>query len=191
MTNKNESLEKFLDTCRTEFHFLVAKYGFQEISEKCQYNPYKLSFIREDIIISIEGIQYGSAALILIKDKNDRTLGPGNLAPNFVPLDKKSMKSIQKASGQSDEIALNAQLLLEHGTELLEGNFAVFEAAFARKEKAWQQYKERKSFGIAIQDAVAAYNQEEWHTVVSLLEPYENTLSEKMAKKLAYAQSRI
>ena len=191
MTDKNASLEKFLDTCRTEFQFLVVKYGFQEISEVGQYNPYKLSFIRDDIIISIEGIHYGSSALILIRDKNGRKLTPGNLDPNFVPLDKQSMKSIQKTSGQSDEIALDARLLLEHGTELLEGDFTVFEEAFARKEKAWQQYKERRSFGITIQDAVAAYNQEEWHTVVTLLEPYERNLSKKMEKKLTYAKSHL
>lgn len=191
MTNKNASLEKFLDTCRTEFQFLVTKFGFQEISEKNKYNSYTLSFIREDLLISIEGIHYGSAALILIKDKKDRVLSPLNLDPNFVPLDKQSAKSIQKTSGQSGDIQLAAQLLLEHGTELLEGNFRVFEEAYARKEKAWQQYEERRMFGIAIQEAVAAYDQGEWHTVVSLLEPHEGNLSKKMVQKLSHARRQL
>jgi len=190
MTCKDVSLEKFLNTSRAEFQFLVSRFGFQEIGAEDQYNPYKLNFIRNDLIISIEGIHYGSSAMILIKDKNDRTLSPINLNPNFIPLDKQSAKTLQKTSGQSDEIALAAKLLREHGTELLKGNFAVFEEAYARKQNAWAQYDERRLFGNAIQEAVAAYNQEEWQTVVSLLEPYESNLSKKMAKKLAYARSR-
>jgi hypothetical protein len=191
MTSKNASLEKFLDTCRTEFEFLVTEFGFQEISEKVQHNPYKLSFFRDDLLISIEGIHYGSAALILIRDRNDRVLSPANLDPKFVPLDKQSAKSIQKTSGQSDDIQLAARLLREHGTELLEGNFTVFEEAYARKEKAVQQYEERRMFGIAIQQAVAAYEQGEWHTVVTLLEPHESSLSKKMVKKLSHARGQL
>lgn len=193
MTENHPALEKFLNTCRTEFRFLVTDFGFQEykVSRKEYANPFKLSFIRDDLEISIEGIHYGSAAMVLLTDKKKRVLAPRNLDPVFNPLDRKTVRTLQKANGQTEEIAQEARLLLEHGRDLLNGDFSVFENAFARKTQAWAEYEKRREFGIATQEAVKAYDEGKWQDVIELLEPHEPNLSKKMAKKLAFARSQI
>ena len=193
MTENHPALEKFLNTCRTEFQFLITDFGFQEFQgpKKEFANPFRLCFVRDDLEISIEGIHYGSAAMVLLTDNKHRVLGPRNLDPAFNPLDKKAVKALPKANGQTEEIAQAARLLLEHGRDLLNGDFSVFERAFARKTQVWAEYGKRSAFGIAVQEAVAAYDEEKWQDVVNLLEPHEANLSKKMAKKLAFARSQL
>ena len=193
MTENNSALEKFLNTCRTEFRFLITDFGFQELKEpkKAFSNPFKLCFVRDDLEVSIEGIHYGSAAMVLLTDKKQRTVSPRNLDPAFNPFGKKTVKALPKTNGQTDEIVQEARLLLEHGRDLLNGDFSVFDRAFDRKKQVWAEYEKRNAFGVAIQEAVAAYDEGKWRDVVLLLEPHEPNLSKKMAKKLAFARSQL
>jgi len=193
MTENNPALEKFLNTCQTEFQFLITDFGFKEFYglREAFDNPFKFYFVRDDLEISIEGIHYGSAAMVLLTDKKHRVLGVRDLDPQFDPFDKKDGKSLQKSTGQTDDIVHEARLLLKHGRELLNGDFLVFERAFARKGQAWAGYGKRRAFGIAVQEAVAAYNEGRWQVVVDLLEPHEPNLSKKMAKKLVFARTQL
>ena len=193
MTENNPALEKFLNTCRTEFRFLITDFGFKEfygLREEFD-NPFKLYFVRDDLEISIEGIHYGSAAMVLLTDKKHRVLGARNLDPKFSPFDKKSVKTLQRSKSQAEDIAQEARLLLAYGRELLKGDFSVFERALERKAQAWAGYGKRSAFGIAVQEAVAAYDEGKWQVVVDLLESHEPNLSKRMAKKLAFARTQL
>lgn len=193
MNETRPSLEIFLDTCRTEFRYLVTEFGFQEFNgPKEEFaNPFKVSYVRDDLEISIEGIHYGSAAMVLITDKKRRVIGVRNLDPKFNPFDKQSIKAQPRATGQTNEIVQEARLLLKLGRELLDGDFSVFERAFDRKSQAGAEYEKRRALGIAIQEAVAAYEEGKWQVVVDLLEPHEFSLSKKMAKMLAFARTHL
>lgn len=72
MTENNLALEKFLNTCRAEFRFLITEFGFQEFNGPKEefVNRFKLYFVRDDLEIAIEGIHYGSAAMVLITDRS-------------------------------------------------------------------------------------------------------------------------
>jgi hypothetical protein len=193
MTENNPALEKFLNTCRTEFRFLITDFGFKEhygLRGKFD-NPFTLYFVRDDLEISVEGIHYGSAAMVLMTDKKHRVLGVRNLDPEFNPFDKKRVKAVQQTRGQTEDIAQEARLLLEYGRELLKGDFSIFERAFERKAQAWAEYGKRSAFGIAIQEAVAAYDEGKWQVVVGLLEPHESNLPKRIAKKLAFARTQL
>ena len=154
-------------------------------------NPFKLSFVRDDLEISIEGVHYGTAATVSISDKKHRVLGVRNLDPKFNPFDRQSVNDQPRTTGQTNEIVQEARLLLEFGRELLEGDFSVFERVFDRKSQAWTEYEQRRVFGVAIQEAVTAYEEGKWQVVVDLLEPHELRLSKKMAKKLAFARTQV
>jgi len=97
MNDTKPSLEKFLDTCRTEFRYLATEFGFKEFNGPREEfdNPFKLSFVRDDLEISIEGIHYGTAATVSISDKKHRVLGVRNLDPKFNPFDKQSVNDHQ------------------------------------------------------------------------------------------------
>ncbi len=193
MTKENPALEKFLETCRTEFQFLVTDYGFHEsIGQKDRYsNPFKLCFVRDDLEICIEGIHYGFGAMVWISDKRLRKIGVRNLDPQFDPFDKKSVQDMNTATNQTDAIAEEVRLLIRYGKELLNGDFSVFERAFDRKSQALAEYEQRRAFGVAIQEAITAYDEGKWQVVVDLLEPHEVSLSKKMAKKLAFARTHV
>ena len=191
--HSSSSLDEFKHICRTELQYLVTDFGFRESPEAADQssNPVRMQFVRDDLTVTVEGIQYGTAALMVLQDKRDRLLSVNQLTSQSDPLNRRSAKSKHHRSNQTEDIQRNAKLLKEYGTELLSGDFAVFERAIARLETANIEYQRRRELGIADQKAVAAFRQEEWQEVVELLEPREATLSKAMAKRLTLARSRL
>ena len=141
-------------------------------------------FVRDDLTIDIEGVSYGNHVLFRIRDRHGRSIGVNNLDPAFVPPNK-PRKWVEV--GQAAEIARDARRLRALGTPLLEGDLSVFDAAIARIDAVRAAYASRQQFGVAVQEAIAAFRLEQWPRVIELLEPHEAALSPRMARKLAAA----
>ena len=186
------SLDLFLEACRTEFAFLVSDYGFTELPpEPTPFaNPFGIRFVRDDLEIVIEGINYGQNVIAKIRDRHGGSINPVFLNPDFVPYTSPP----PQVRGQLNQIAQAAQLLREHGRALLAGDRSVMYAALARYEAGVAAYEtalaERRRFHVAVEQAVAAFRSQEWARVVELLEPHEAELSARMARKLATARER-
>jgi len=195
MDDTKLSLEEFIELGRNELQFLVHDYGFQEIriskEQGKAINPYKLTFARDDLRIELEGINYGLRATLSITDNNDRVIHAISLFPSDKPFPKKEKMRKSYADSQTQDIIYHSSVLREFGKELFSGDYSVFEEIIQLREAKWKEYEERRSFGITIQDAVAAYKEEKWHIVVVLLEPYEAELTKKMMKRLKYAREQL
>jgi hypothetical protein len=187
------SLAEFEDACRAHFEFLVRDHGFREDhrAKHPNANPFLVAFVRDDLEVTIEGIHWGDAALVLLRDKIGRTLGPLNLDPEFEPLKRSGRAHVKRAPSQIEDIARQAQLLRVHGASMLKGDTASWEAAIARVEAAKAAYQLRRERGIAMQEAIAAYRREDWREVVRLLGPHEADLPKTLEKKLAHARGRL
>ncbi len=187
---KRLTLEEFKSLCRAELNWLVTEYGFGEAEEDtAQFaNPFEVQFVRADLIIHVEGINYGDHVLFNIRDRHGRSISARALDPAFVPLAKTNRPP---PPGQAAEIVYNARLLRTLGTRLLGGDFSAFEEAVARIDAARAAYASRSQLSIAIQKAVAAFRLEQWARVVELLEPYEAEISPRMGRKLGAAREKI
>ena len=189
------SLEEFIELGRKELQFLVHEYGFQEISASKEpgraINPYKLIFARDDLRIELEGLNYGLRSTLSITDDHDRVIHAISLFPSDLTLPNTEKLPKSYADSQTQDIMLQSSVLREFGKELLSGDDSEFEEIILQNEAKWNEYEERRSFGIAIQDAVAAYQEEQWQHVVVLLEPYEAELSKKMIKRLNFAREQL
>lgn len=187
------SRDRFKAACRAEFAFLVSDYGFTELPpEPTPYaDPFKVRFVRDDLEVIIQGINYGQNVITTIQDGQGRAIWPLYLHPDFVPY----TNPIPRASGQLNQIAQDAQWLHEHGRALLAGDRSVLYAALARYEAGRARYEtalaERRRLPVAVEAAVAAFRAQEWARVVELLEPHEAELSPRMARKLATAREKL
>lgn len=186
--SKQQAIEKFKSVCRNEFDFLLTEFGFREDNTPLGEfdNEFQIRFIRNDLTIVVEGIHYGSAAMVYLYDSNDRKIFPILLMPGFQSFPSKRPKS--KPSDQIEDIKKEAQMLYQYGIELLKGDFSVFEHAYSKAETAYIEYESRRQFGIAEQRAITAFKKQEWSKVIEALEPYENKISSRMAKKLNIAR---
>ncbi|MCP4139606.1 MAG: hypothetical protein GY755_04845 [Chloroflexi bacterium] len=194
MDDTNLTLEEFYELCSNELHFLVEEYGFQEIRaetiEGKYINPYKLIFIRDDLRIALEGINWGQHAMLSIADNNNRIMGTGSLHPNGIVFPKKSKKFKSRATSQTDDIKRHSRELREYGKDLLNGDFSIFDEAVRQQEarRAEREAKHRELKLRTIQDAVVACQEKRWQTVVELLEPYEADLPKDTLKRLSFAR---
>ena len=181
------TLDEFKHICHTELHWLVTEYGFREVAADAAQsdNPFRVLFVRDDLTVDIEGINYGSHVMFRIRDRHGRSIGVNNLDPAFVPSNKPH-KWVEV--GQAVEIAHDARRLRALGTPLLEGDLSVFDSAIARAHAVRAAYASRQQFGVAVEKAVAAFRLEQWPRVIELLEPHEAALSPRMARKLATAR---
>jgi len=188
---KHSAIEKFKNVCRNEFSYLLTKFGFREDNAKLGEfeNEFQIRFIRHDLTVVIEGIHHGSSTMVYIQDIKHRQIFPMLLKPDFQPARNKKTKP--KLIGQAEEIKVEAQLLLQYGNELLKGDFSEFERAFEKKGKAWAGNESRRQFGVAVQEAVDAFRNQDWSKVVESLESYEEKISVKMAKKLKTARENL
>ena len=121
------TLDEFKHICHTELHWLVTEYGFREVAADAAQsdNPFRVLFVRDDLTVDIEGINYGSHVMFRIRDRHGRSIGVNNLDPAFVPSNKPH-KWVEV--GQAVEIAHDARRLRALGTPLLEGDLSVFDA---------------------------------------------------------------
>lgn len=184
------TLSEFQETCRTQLSYLVSKYGFVEDipEEETGDNPFKVRFLRDDLLIVVEGMNYGQTATLTIFDHNGRKIWPSLLIdPDHEPRSKDSLRR----GGQLEQITQEAQCLLEYGQGLLVGDLSVMNVALARLEERWADHQARRKFGIAVQEGVKAYDQENWPRVIALLAPHETELSPRMAKKLEIARQKL
>lgn len=188
------TLEAFKSACRAELNFLISEYGFVErdLEPTPSANPYRVRFARDDLEVLVEGLNYGLMASVTIRDRRGRTLHPLLLDPAFVLGDR---KYAGRSKGQLDDIRREARYLREHGGQLLAGDLSVLDDAIARRDAMhaaqWAAYDSRRRYGIAVQEAVAAFRLEQWGRVVALLEPHEAALSHRMARKLAVARQSL
>jgi hypothetical protein len=193
MTESRLTLTDFKALCRAELEFLVTDLGFQECPPDSSQssNPFQVQFIRDDLTVTVKGIHWGDAAMLYIRDKAGRRIIPEYLDPTFTLLPIKLVSS-KHSPGQAEEIRRDASKLRTLGKELLQGDFTAFESAIARSEvKLDPEYQARRLRDIAVQEAVAAYRLQQWPRVIELLEPFEDTLSKRMARKLAEARERL
>ena len=193
MNDKNlqSAIEKFKDICRNEFGYLLKDFGFHEIDYPPSEfeNKFKIRFVRNDFTVIIEGIHYGTAAMVYLQDLKGRKIFPRLLNPDFQP--NPSKKAKYKPTSQLEDIKEEARLLHQYGASLLRGDFAVFESALEKRRLAWAGYEDRSNFGIAVQEAVEAFKNQDWFKIVKSLEPYENRISSRMAKKLKTARENL
>ena len=189
--NLQSAIDNFKSICRNEFAYLLKDFGFHEIDYPPSEfeNEFKIRFVRNDFTVTIEGIHYGTAAMAYIQDPKGRKIFPRLLNPDFQPTLSKKAKS--KPKSQLEDIKDEARLLHQYGENLLKGDFAVFESALEKRRVAWAGYQDRSNFGVAVQEAVEAYKNQDWSKVVKSLEPYEAKISKKMAKKLKTARENL
>lgn len=185
------AVEIFKNICRSEFSYLLADFGFREIDYPPSEfeNEFKIRFVRHDFTVIVEGIHYGTAATVVLHDLKGRRVFPRLLNPDFHPNPSKKMKS--KPTSQSEDIKEEARLLYQYGMDLLKGDFSVFEHALEKRRIARAKYEDHRDFGIAVQEAVEAFRNQDWLNVVKSLEPFEERISPKMAKKLKAARGNL
>jgi hypothetical protein len=188
------SLAQFMAACRADFAYLISDYGFSEAPpELSRYaDPFTVRFVRDDLEIVIQGINYGQNVITEIRHGHGATLRPVLLHPDFIPY---ANNPLPPARGQLNQIAQTAQLLREHGRALLAGDLSVIDNALARYEAGLIAYEApraaRRRFHTDVEEAVAAYRSANWALVVELLEPREAELSARMARKLAAARGKL
>lgn len=185
------AIENFKYICRNEFGYLLRDFGFQEIEYPPSEfkNEFKIRFVRNDFTVIVEGIHYGMAATVDLQDMKGRKIFPRLLNPDFQPNPGKTPKF--KSTSQEEDIKEEARLLYKYGMDLLKGNFVVFERAFEKRRLSRAEYQNRRNFGIAVQEAVEAFKNRDWLKVIKSLEPYEDRISPKMARKLKSAREHI
>ena len=185
------STKEFKDICRNEFSYLIDNFEFHEDDSLLSPydNEFQIKFRRQDFVVIVEGIHYGSAAMVTLEDTKDRRISVEQLNPEFEPLKRK--KSTARRPGQIEDIKRGARLLYQYGLELLKGDFSVFEQAIHKEAVAWNEYEDRRSFGVAEQEAVASFKKQEWQKVVDALEPYEEKISKRMKRKLIFAREQL
>ncbi len=114
------------------------------------------------------------------------SIGIDSLDPNDKPFSGQPWKPKSRADSQTEDIVKQSGVLREYREDLLNGGLGIPDDAIRQREAKPNAYEERRSFGTAIQGAVAANEEEKWQTVVDLLEPYEAELSKEMMKWLHY-----
>ena len=60
-----DSLSIFKEWCQEAFRFLTEQLGFSVLEEAPEFNPYYVSFSRDDLKIAIRGEGYGSVGSVL------------------------------------------------------------------------------------------------------------------------------
>jgi hypothetical protein len=136
---KAPNLDEFKNQCRTEFEFLINDFGFKEqkLSLDNHKNEFIIEFVRDDLQVIIEGVSYGSVAIVFLRNSKGRGIWIEYLDPKFQPFIQR------KTDGQLEDIRRQAILLREYGLELLKGDYSVLESAFKRGEAATKEYKNR------------------------------------------------
>jgi hypothetical protein len=127
--------------------------------------------------------------VVYLQDAHRHQISPLQLKPDFQPFPSKLRRTQPK--GQAEDINEEARLLREYGQGLLNGDFSAFEHALEKARIAWDGYESRRRFGIAEQEAIAAFNNQHWSKVVETLEPYEDRISARMAGKLKTARENL
>lgn len=188
---KEAAIDEFKNICRSEFDYLLTEFGFQEDTSPLGEfeNEFQIRFVRHDLTVIAEGIHHGSAAVVYLQDSQKRWITPIQLKPDFQPNPSKTPKP--KPTSQSDDIKEEARLLLQYGMGLLNGDFSGFERALDKTKTAWEEYESRRRFGVAEQEAVAAFKNGDWSRGIDALQPYENQLSARMLKKLNEARQHF
>ncbi len=192
---KDESMqsavENFKNICRSEFGYLITDFGFREIDYPLSEfeNEFKIRFVRHDFTVIVEGIHYGTAATVVLQDLKGQRIFPRLLNPDFQPNPSKKVR--YKTTSQSEDIKEEARLLHQYGMDLLKGDLSVFERALEKRKTARAEYEGRRKFGVAVQEAVEAFKNQDWLNVVKSLEPYEERISPKLAKKLKAAKENL
>jgi hypothetical protein len=188
---KESIIEDFKNTCRSTFNYLVTDFGFKEDkSPPGEFeNEFQIRFIRSDLTVVVEGIHHGSAAVVYLQDVHRHQISPIQLKPDFQPFSGKLRRTPPK--GQPEDIKEESRLLREYGMGLLNGDFSAFDHALEKARNAWDGYESRRRFGIAEQEAITAFNNQSWSKVVETLEPYEDKISARMARKLKIARENL
>ena len=188
---KRSLIEEFKNICRSEFSYLCNDFDFREdTSPPAQHeNEFKIKFVRQDLVVIVEGIHYGSTAMVSLENSRGHRISVQQLNPDFQPL--KRMKTKAQRPGQIEDIKREASLLKQYGSELLRGDLSQFEKAIEKMDVAWNEYQNRRAYGVAVQEAVDSFKKQEWQKVIDVLEPYEEEISKRMKNKLKFSRKQI
>lgn len=184
------SLEEFLAVARAEFSY-VADYGFSEVlrpQDGC-VTAYAILFERGDWRLEVEGLGYGFSADVVIVSPDGRQAGFGHLVPEAF----RSAHREGLGLGQLGEVRFSALCLKTLGESFLNGDLSLFDELWVLAQKAIESdrdYWKNRHMECAINEAAAAFRNNRFADVVSLLSPHESLLPPAQAAKLELARRR-
>ena len=184
------TLQQFMDACRREFEFVVRDHGFTEVAQPpAEYqNPFAVHFERDGWRLLVEGLSYGFGAGLMIRDPEGRMAGLWHVVPkDFFNTHRDGL-----GRGQLGDVSYCALTLRTFGADFLAGDTSIF-TELLRSHDAYIERDRREieswPYQRAAKDAAEAFSRREYPTVVKLLSPYIDRLSEMERRKLDYARN--
>jgi hypothetical protein len=139
MNATSPSLEEFLVQAEMAFRFLEDEYGCVKQSSAASLHPNPFSVRYENALtaVVVEGVNWGSAAIVSVGKKGGR---PGNIH-ELVPLwtlarlEAEGKENALTVAGQFAQLQASAAALQRLAGPALQGDFAAIEAARAYLEE--------------------------------------------------------
>ena len=202
MTTNSPSLGEFKETVRDAFAYLGREFAFREADlpvSHLEVNPFIVSFANGTTLVQVEGISWGFAAQV--------TLGPAGSSDEHttVPLwavikhrRPELYEELTKSPGQLAAVRDYARALREVATDVLRGDFSVFDAARAIVEAQGVQLREIQrqesrdgNYRAAVTAATDAFRIRDFGRVVELLRPHMELLTPAERARLSYARKHV
>jgi hypothetical protein len=202
MTKSPTPIE-FKEIVRDDFGYLGREFAFREVEPPAKHlevNPFLVWFVNPTTLVSVEGINYGFAAQVI--------LGPVDAGDEWhatVPLwaiikhrRPDLYEDAFRSPGQLGDSRVHAHALREAASDVLRGDFRVFAAAHAIvdtqmiHQRVSEQEKTREYYQkVAVARAADALRARDFNRVVELLLPHAEFLTRAERATLDYARARV
>ncbi len=143
MNAVNPSLDEFFAQTEQAFRFLEDEYAFvKRSSEAAPYaNPFNVRYENATTAVMIEGVSWGSAAILSVGPRNGRPGTNFELVPlwTLARLEGAGREDALTVPGQSAQIKASAAALVRLAGAALQGDFSAVDAARTYLEERMRQ----------------------------------------------------
>ena len=126
----DKALQHFRSVCEREFQFLVDEFGFTSVPlpDGKHVNQFQSRLSNGTLTLVIYSMSYGMNAWVCFEDKHRRSVPIRCLAPGWEPFRFAKLKKKRKKDdlNQEQQISQAAQLLKDHGSDILSGDIEHF-----------------------------------------------------------------
>jgi hypothetical protein len=141
---KEEAPQHFRSVCEQEFQFLIEEFGFVSAPLPAGefVNQFQFRLTNGTITLVVEGINWGLNATVGLEDNYGRSVGIGCLLPDWRPFAKQKRTNKKNQLSQDQQIVRAAQLLKEHGQDILHGELQRFNKIGDRLNNIDRKFRE-------------------------------------------------
>jgi hypothetical protein len=128
MTN-SPTLREYLAEVKLQFGFLEEEFGFTEIPNDPNENPFLIKFLKYPVQVGVEGVSWGVGVQVMLLNlaNNDHK---GSRIPLWAVERLRGTDPDEEISGQLQQLAIASKVLRGCASDILKGDFSVFPEAY-------------------------------------------------------------